>query len=220
VLDRVDRLPARPRDASAGESERNAGERSRCEPTILADSAFRALSGTDTPQGIAAEIELPARAPDLGASECCVFLDGVQDAGNVGAILRSAAALGVRDAVLGRGCADAWSPKVLRAAAGAHFVLRIAANADVLEALGRFGGTTACAVARGGTAPAAADLRGRIGWIFGAEGSGVRDSVAARADLKLTVPMPGRVESLNVAAAAAILLYERARQLSTRAARS
>ncbi|MDH5577806.1 MAG: RNA methyltransferase, partial [Betaproteobacteria bacterium] len=137
-----------------------------------------------------------------------------------GAILRSAAAFGVDAAVLGRGCADPWSPKVLRAAMGGHFALRIAEVAELVRALADFGGTLACAVPAGGKAPAAVNLTGRLGWIFGAEGQGVSAAAAAHAALRISVPLARGVESLNVAAAAAILLYERARQLNTSGARS
>jgi len=183
---------------------------------VLADSVFKAIADTESPTGIAAEIALPAPAQDLRKAENCLFLEAVQDAGNVGAILRSAAAFGIRHAVLGAGCADAWSPKVLRAGMGAHFSLSIEEQADLAGALRRFGGRTACAVARGGTPLPDADLRGRVGWLFGAEGRGVSPALAARAEIAVTIPMPGGAESLNVAAAAAICFYE----LSRRAARS
>ena len=151
-----------------------------------------------------------------------MLLDGIQDAGNVGAILRSAAAFGLRHVVLGRGCADPWSPKALRAAMGAHFALQIAAAADLVAALQRFGGRAACTVPRGGTPLAQADLGGRMAWLFGAEGQGVSEGLARHAALRITIPMARGTESLNVAAAAAICFYEQARQsaLSTSGARS
>ncbi|MGH8703807.1 MAG: TrmH family RNA methyltransferase [Burkholderiales bacterium] len=189
-------------------------------PTALADGVFRSIADTETPAGIAAEIALPDAKPALADAPSCVFLERIQDAGNVGAILRSAAALGLRDVVLGAGCADPWSQKVLRAAAGAHFSLRISAAADLVAALARFGGKAVCTVPRGGTPLAEADLSGRVGWIFGAEGQGVSGRLAARAALKVTIPMPGGAESLNVAVAAAICFYEMLRQLNIRGARS
>jgi TrmH family RNA methyltransferase len=181
-------------------------------PVVLADSAFRAIVDTESPSGIAAEISIPKPKPELATAASCVFLEGIQDAGNVGTILRSAAAFGVRHAVLGTGCADAWSPKVLRAGMGAHFAMDILESADLAAAISQFGGRVACTVARGGVALKDADLSGRLGWIFGAEGQGVSAALAARAHLKVTIPMPGGAESLNVAAAAAICLYEWARR--------
>ncbi len=179
--------------------------------TVLADAVFRAISDTEAPTGIAAEIAVPAAKADLRRAKSCVLLEGIQDAGNVGAILRSAAAFGIGEAVLGTGCADAWSPKVLRAGMGAHFALAIEEHANLAEAIARFGGKIACTAVCGGTPIKDADLSGRLGWVFGSEGQGVSPALAARADLRVTIPMPGGAESLNVAAAAAICFYEAGR---------
>lgn len=177
---------------------------------VLSDPAFRALADAEAPQGVLAEIELPGARPELGTASGCVFLDGVQDAGNAGAILRSAAAFGVAAAVLGPGCADPWSPKVLRAAMGAHFALSVGRSANLAAEMAAFGGRLACAVPRGGVPIRSADLSGRIGWIFGAEGRGVSGALAARAHLRVTIPIRPQADSLNVAAAAAICFYEAA----------
>lgn len=189
-------------------------------PVTLPDALFRWIADAVTPSGLAAEIELPPAAPDLARARHAVFLDGVQDAGNVGAILRSAAAFGADTAVLGRGCADPWSPKVLRAAMGGHFALRVSEVPDLAQAVSAFSGKRVCAAATGGEAPAALDLGGRLGWIFGAEGQGVSPALASLATHRVSIALAPDVESLNVAAAAAILFYERARQLSTSGARS
>jgi RNA methyltransferase, TrmH family len=190
----------------------NLARRAGGAPVVVADSVFRAIADTETPAGIAAEIALPASIADLKSARSCVFLEGIQDAGNVGAILRSAAAFGIRHAVLGPGCADAWSPKVLRAGMGVHFALAILENADLGAAMEEFGGKVACTVPRGGVPLAGADLSGRIGWLLGAEGQGVSAALAARTSLKVTIPMLGPTESLNVAAAAAICFYESSRR--------
>ena len=189
-------------------------------PVQVPDALLRWIGDAATPGGVAAEIRLPSPDAAGTAPRHAVFLDGVQDAGNVGAILRSAAAFGVEAAYLGEGCADAWSPKVLRAAMGGHFALRVQPVPDLVAALRGFAGTLACADARGGEAPSRLELRGPIGWIFGAEGRGVSTAAAACATLRVRIPLAGAVESLNVAAAAAVLLYERWRQLNTPAARS
>ncbi|MGH8745899.1 MAG: TrmH family RNA methyltransferase, partial [Burkholderiales bacterium] len=88
------------------------------EPVLLSDSLFRSITDTETSTGIAAEIEIRKGKICLEESPGCVFLEGIQDPGNVGTIIRSAAAFGVRDVVLAKGCADAWSPKALRAGMG------------------------------------------------------------------------------------------------------
>lgn len=185
--------------------------RAAAETTLLADDLFRWVVDVATPAGVAAEIEIPGPAGDEAPGDG-VFLEGIQDAGNVGAILRSAAAFGVRGAVLGSGCADPWSPKALRAAMGAHFALRIRRTDDLGAALAGFAGTTVCAVAHGGRPLAEIDLGGRVGWILGAEGQGVSPALAARAAQRATIRLAAGAESLNVAAAAAILFYERARR--------
>jgi TrmH family RNA methyltransferase len=174
---------------------------------VLADSVFAAIVDAETPPGIAAEIDLPKRQ----ASGTTLFLEGVQDPGNVGTIMRSAAAFGVACVVLDGGCADAWSAKTLRAGMGAHFAMQVSAVSSLESELERFAGRIVCAVPRGGVPLRDADLSGRLGWLFGAEGRGVSAAAARHADLKVTIPMSTGSESLNVAAAAAICLYEGSR---------
>lgn len=191
-------------------------QRSSVAAVVLSDAAFRRVSGTEAPAGIAAEIELPQFSIDPSASSGCLFLDGIQDAGNVGTLLRSAAAFGTTDAILGPGCADPWSAKALRAGMGGQFYLRVVRSTDLPGDIQRFGSQSLCTVAQGGMPLSSTDLTGRIGWIFGGEGAGVSPDVAACATGKVTIVMPGGTESLNVAGSAAICLYEQQRQLSTR----
>jgi TrmH family RNA methyltransferase len=195
-------------------------QRAGVEPVVLAEGLFNRISDAESPVGIAAEIAIPDSKVDAAESDGCIFLDGLQDAGNVGAILRTAAAFGVRDVVLGRGCADPWSPKALRAGMGGHFFLRISAVADLAAEVGRFGRVTLCTVAHGGEPIDLLDLAGRVGWIFGNEAAGVTKAVEAAATHRATILTPGGAESLNVAASAAVCLYERHRQLSKRGAGS
>jgi RNA methyltransferase, TrmH family len=177
------------------------------EPVVLADRIFGIVAGAETPPGIAAEIEIPQQAADAAAA-VSVFLEGVQDPSNVGAILRSAAAFGAGEVVLDRACADPWSPKALRAAMGGHFRLALRQVPDLGRALEQFAGTTVCTVSSGGMPIRNLELKGRLGWIFGAEGQGVREATARRVAMKVTIPMTPGTESINVAAAAAICLYE------------
>lgn len=181
-------------------------------PVVVSDQVMRSITDVRAPQGIAAEIAIPRHDEPLDAAPACVFLDGIQDAGNVGAILRSACAFGVLDIVLGPGCADPWSPKVLRAASGAHARLRIREAADLGAAVDAFGGNTCWTTPRGGKPLADVDFSRRTGWIFGAEGAGVSAGLARHAGCAVTIGMPGETESLNVAAAAAICLYEQGRR--------
>jgi len=166
---------------------------------VVSAAVFGAIADAETPPGIAAEIPLPA----LERKGASVFLEGIQDAGNVGAIIRSAAAFGVASVTLDRQCAEAWSPKVLRAGMGGHFAVGIRQVDDLLAAIG--GARLICSVVHGGEPLRQANLAGA--WAFGAEGAGLSPQVLARAAARVTIPMAGG-ESLNVAAAAAICLYE------------
>jgi len=174
--------------------------------TILSERVFASIVDADTPQGVAAEISIPAGKAVVGD---CVFLEGVQDPGNVGAIIRSAAAFGMKNVVLDSACADPWSPKALRAGMGGHFALQVKTVSSLDEELERFAGRILCTVPRGGVVLAKADLTGPVGWLFGAEGRGVSPDAIRHTDLKVTIPMIDGTESLNVAAAAAICLYVR-----------
>lgn len=175
------------------------------DPIVLSDSAFGSVVDAQTPPGIAAEIEIPAGKSVAGDT---VFLEGIQDPSNVGAILRSAAAFGVKRAVLDRGCADLWSPRTLRAGMGAHFRLALQQVRSLEDHLTAFSGTLICTVPRDGIPLAKARFEHPLGWILGAEGQGISEAAGRHAKLKVTIPMAAGVESLNVAAAAAICLYE------------
>ena len=177
----------------------------------LRDAMFGEISGVATPVGLLAVIAVPppASGPLRGSA---VLLEGIQDAGNVGTILRTAAAAGVGDAVLGPGCAGAWTPRVLRAAQGAHFGLSIREEPDFAATVRNFAGLSVATWVHGGTPLYELDLTGPVAWIFGNEGAGVSPSLAAAAKARATIPMHAASESLNVAAAAAVCLFEAVRQ--------
>ena len=178
---------------------------------ILRDSLFREISELATPTGVAAVIEIPPVAAGLPASDA-VLLDAVQDGGNVGAILRTAAAAGIHDVVLGTGCAGAWTPKVLRAAQGAHFSLAIREQVDLSAVLAAWPAVSVATVARGGASLYELDLTGPMLWLVGSEGAGLAPHLIAAAKLRTTIPLAGGSESLNVAAATAVCLFEANRQ--------
>lgn len=177
----------------------------------LRDSLFRELSGVNTPTGIAAVIDIPL-APAAWPKGDAVLLDAVQDAGNVGAILRTAAAAGVGDVLLGPGCAGAWTSRVLRGGQGAHFSLAIREQADLAAALSASGVTSVATLASGGTNLYELDLTGPILWLVGNEGAGLSAELAAAAKVRATIPLAAATESLNVAAATAVCLFEASRQ--------
>lgn len=179
----------------------------------LSDALFGQLSEMVTPVGIFSLIEIPEPAAlswQPGGS--CVLLDGVQDAGNVGSILRTAAAAGVCEVFLGRGCAAAWSPRVLRAGQGAHFDLHIHEHADLQAVMSACQDTAVAATAHGEAGLYGLDLQGPVAWLFGSEGQGISPELEAAAQRRVTIPLAAGCESLNVAAAAAICLFEEVRQ--------
>jgi RNA methyltransferase, TrmH family len=179
---------------------------------VLADALLRDLGLVDTPSGLLAVVATPAATVAVDREKDAILLDGVQDPGNVGAILRSAAAAGIGQALLGPGCAAAWSPKVLRAGQGAHFVLAIHEEADLGAFMADYRGTTAVTCLDDATPLYEARWEGSLAWIFGAEGQGVRGELRDAARLRIRIPMPGAVESLNVGAAAAVCLFEALRR--------
>jgi RNA methyltransferase, TrmH family len=185
-------------------------------PTFcLRDALFREISELATPVGILARIAIPAVPDGLPAGDC-LLLDAVQDAGNVGTLLRTAAAAGVHDVLLGSGCAGAWTPRVLRAAQGAHFGLRIREQVDLAVFLEAYTGASYAAVAREGCSLYKLDLAAPAAWIFGNEGAGLAPELIAAARHRATIPLAAGCESLNVAAAAAICLFEMRRQRTGR----
>lgn len=178
---------------------------------LLRDSLFRELSDLANPAGVCAVVRIPPTPPPAIRGSC-VLLDALQDPGNVGSILRTAAAAGIADVFLGPGCAGVWSPRVLRAAQGAHFDLRLREQSDLAAILAAFPGFTIAAVAHGGEPLFHQDLSGNLAWLFGSEGGGLSPALEAAAGKRVYVPMAPGSESLNVGAAAAICLFEEVRQ--------
>jgi TrmH family RNA methyltransferase len=198
-----------------------AGSGARCSTTVLADALFAEIATVETPSGIMAIILQPKPAHGFNQEVDAILLDGVQDPGNVGSILRSAAAAGFRQVLLSTDCAQAWSPKVLRAAMGAHFQLDIHESCDLTAFLGGYQGQGMVTSLDATTSLYAADLKRPVAWVFGSEGQGVKPEIieATRQQVRVEqivrmvrIPMPGSTESLNVAAAAAICLFETVRQ--------
>lgn len=189
---------------------------------VLSDALVAEASSLESPAAVLAEVATPAPRATAIDADAVLVLDDVQDPGNVGSMLRSAAAAGVKEVVLSKTSAFAWSPKVLRAAQGAHFLLNIAEGADVVEFIQRFRGQSLALVPRASRVagrPATmiydCDLKPPTAWLIGNEGAGLSEAVLRAAAMGVTIPMPGRVESLNAAATAAIALFEMTRQRAT-----
>jgi TrmH family RNA methyltransferase len=177
---------------------------------VLPDALFKELSTLESPAAIGALIERPVVAP-LRSDVPTVMLDRLQDAGNVGSILRSAAALGVTQVLALKGTAALWSPKVLRAAMGAHFALQLHEGLT-LEGLDALRLPWVATSSHAATLLHCCTLPQPCAWVFGHEGQGVSAELQARCTLTLRIAQPGGEESLNVAAAAAICLHESLRQ--------
>ncbi len=176
---------------------------------------FKALAATQNPTGIMAVASIPP--PRRVRPEFIVLMEQIQDPGNLGALIRCAAAAGVQCVYLSAGCADAWSPKALRGGQGAQFLLDVHEQADLAAVARGFAGPCYAAVLRSARSLYDLDLSGPCAFAFGNEGAGL-SQVLARACQPFSIPMPGGIESLNVAAAAAVCLFERVRQLAARAA--
>lgn len=178
----------------------------------LTDSLYDDIAATETPSGILALVDIPhaAALPDLQSD--AVLLDGIQDPGNVGTLLRTALAAGFGQVLLSPNCASVWSPKVLRSAQGAHFSLAIYEGISLPEFVTKYSGTVLATALENSRDLYQAEWQAPVAWVFGSEGQGVSEQVLARAALKVRIPMAGPVESLNVGAAAAICLFETLRR--------
>ena len=180
--------------------------------TVLPDALYNAITQVEHGVGLMFLIDTPARAIGGALAQSAVLLDNLQDPGNVGSILRSAAAAGIRQVYCSAGTAFCWSPKVLRAAMGAHFVLEIFENVD-LAALVK--SSKVAVLATSGYATQRlydVDLRQPVAWLMGHEGQGVADDLLALATHQVVIPHLGQIESLNVAACAAVCFFEQLRQ--------
>ena len=183
---------------------------------VLPDSLFQAASPVKTPTGIIALVPIP-KAEDIPAQSgreesFSVLLEAMQNPGNMGSILRSAAAAGASDVYLSDGCADPWSPAGLRAAMGAHFLLRIHEQADLPQVARTFNGKVIATSLKAKMSLYQTALTGPVAFVFGNEGMGLSDLILQASSEQISIPMPGGTESLNAAAAAAVCFFERVRQ--------
>lgn len=183
--------------------------------SVLSDALFRDISSVRTPTGIIAVIPIPSAEsvylPKYNEA-FWVLLEAVQDPGNFGSILRSAAAAGANGVHLSEDCADPWSPKALRAAMGAHFFLRIYERSNLPEVARTFKGKVIATMPTARKTLYQAHLAGPVAFVFGNEGTGLSEALLQACVERIRIPMPGGTESLNVAAAAAACFFERVRQ--------
>ena len=187
-----------------------ASNATRC--VSIADAVFDQIAPAEAPSGLLALSPLPMPASPPATEVDTLVLENVQDPGNVGSLVRTAVAAGVKQIILSPGCADIWSPRALRAAQGAPWLATIYSDHDPLGFLERYAGDIAATVLVGGQSLYQQRLTQPVAWLFGNEGQGLSDALVARATRRITIPMPGAMESLNVNAAAAACLFEQVRQ--------
>jgi TrmH family RNA methyltransferase len=175
---------------------------------LLADKLFQALTELSSPSEVMAMIRLPVPEPAATQGKVLV-LEGIQDPGNVGTILRAAAAFGVDQIWLDKDCADIWSPKVLRAGMGAQFAVRCLPRLDIMRALESFHGKVIATTLSPQSVPLPTyDWPVDYALVMGNEGAGVSEALLGSADVHVMIPMQAGIESLNVGIATAICLYE------------
>jgi TrmH family RNA methyltransferase len=172
---------------------------------VIPDALFREISGLESPAKVGFVVDLP-EVVEIEPLAATVILDRVQDAGNVGSILRSAGAFGFRQVLALKGSAALWSPKVLRAGMGAHFGLRLIEGLE-LQDLDALQVPLVVTSSHQGDLVQKLDLPYPCAWAMGHEGQGVSDALVAKAKVFARIGQPGGEESLNVAAAAAICLH-------------
>ena len=172
---------------------------------VIADALWQDISGLESPARMGFVLPLPAQQ-ELDAQSPTVVLDRLQDAGNVGSILRSASAFGFAQIAALKGTAALWSPKVLRAGMGAHFGLRLVEGLDAQD-IDRLRVPLLATSSHQGDWLHRAQLPWPCGWIMGHEGQGVSPDLQRRASRHIRIVQPGGEESLNVGAAAAICLH-------------
>lgn len=172
---------------------------------VISDTLFREISGLESPAKVGFLVDLPEPAA-IAPSDATVILDRVQDAGNVGSILRSAGAFGFRQVLALKGTAALWSPKVLRAGMGAHFGLRLMEGLELAD-LDALAVPLVVTSSHQGDLVQKLDLPHPCAWAMGHEGQGVSDALMGKATVFARIGQPGGEESLNVAAAAAICLH-------------
>jgi TrmH family RNA methyltransferase len=172
----------------------------------VTEELFRHLTSTESPQGVLGVFAIPDVPIPTDRPRLAVVADGVQDPGNLGTMMRSAVAFRATELICLRGTVDPWSPKVVRAAAGAHFNLTI--TLAVAEELAENLGSIVIADEKADLVPSQFDWTVPTTLVVGGEARGVSTQIAARPHTSVAIPMAASIESLNAGIAASILMYE------------
>jgi RNA methyltransferase, TrmH family len=194
------------------EVARLAGRSAPARVTLLSDALFVAISSVESPTGVIASVRTPEPQVAPADASLVLLLEDIQDPGNVGTLLRSAAAAGASHVLLSAHCAFAWSPKVLRSAMGAHFALGIAEAVALDEWLAAYRGTSVALAGDAGASLYELDLRVPVAFVVGNEGAGLTRALQKATSTRARIPLAPRMESLNAASAGTIALFEAVRQ--------
>ncbi|MBF4519738.1 RNA methyltransferase [Acinetobacter towneri] len=178
---------------------------------VISESLYKDLSTLGTSLACLAIVDLPSSSQTLDFKADTLILENVQDPGNVGTLLRSAAAAGIEQIICTKGSASLWSPRVLRAGMGAHFSLQTFENVTLEEVLPQFQIPVYVTSSHHAESLYSKNLRKACVWILGNEGQGVSDYAVQHAEA-VSIPQPGGQESLNVAIAGSICFFEMVRQ--------
>lgn len=204
-----------------GESDRSHSEVTsvleKCEALgadciVLPDSLFTSLSQVEQGVSLLFVVSTPESPTLTQLNQSCVLIDAVQDPGNLGSILRTTAAAGIKHVVCSEGTVFAWSPKVLRAGMGAHFQLNVIEHANLQQLISASTVPVYATDSHAQKTIYTVDLTQPCAWLFGNEGKGVSEELLSCVTARLTIPQAPGVESLNVAAAAAVCMFEQKRQ--------
>ncbi|QIO06386.1 TrmH family RNA methyltransferase [Acinetobacter shaoyimingii] len=178
---------------------------------IISESLYKDLSTLGTTLACLAVVDIPSSSQSLDFSKDTLVLENIQDPGNVGTLLRSAAAAGIQQVVSTKGSASLWSPRVLRAGMGAHFSLSTYENIAIEDVLEKFSIPIYVTSSHESESLYSKDLTQPCVWVLGNEGQGVSEYALANA-AAISIPQPGGQESLNVAIAGSICVFEMVRQ--------
>ena len=182
----------------------------RC--ALVGSSLLARTSSLNTSPGVIFVAPVPALPRLETPPDHAVMLDRIQDPGNLGTLIRNCVAFGIPALLLSKGCVSAWAPKVLRAAQGAHFALRIHEECDLIALTAAARTPVIATVLQEARPLSATPLPPQALWLFGNEGTGLDSDLARAATLRLTLPLHTGVESLNVGVFSALCLYEQRRQ--------
>lgn len=178
----------------------------------IADAVFDQIAPADSPVGLLALSPLKSSFMPPDTEIDTLVLESIQDPGNVGSLIRTAVAAGISQIVLSPGCADVWSPRCLRSAQGAQWLARVYTDVPLPVFLQSYQGEVTATVLENGQSLYRQNLIQPVAWLFGNEGQGLTEEIMTFARRRITIPMPGAMESLNVNAAAAVCLFEQVRQ--------